>query len=68
MADKKAEVTPKGINTPQEGKVPANVLMRDFLVKNNLKLVQDPIVQGIKQVNDGSIIMTLPAITAQYNE
>ena len=68
MADKKAEVTPKGLNTPKAEKIPANILMRDFLVKNNIKLVQDPIVQGIKKVNDGSIIMTLPAITAQYND
>lgn len=70
MPDKKVAIKPeepKGLNTsPTQKKPSATALMQKFLIENRIKLVQVPIVQNIKQVSDGSVILSLPAITAEY--
>lgn len=62
--------TPKGINTPsatpEPVKPPAMKLVMEFLKQTNIKLMLGTLGSQVKQIEDGSIIISKPTITAEY--
>lgn len=52
----------------EAGKISAHELLKEFLVKNKISLVIDPLNECVSTTSKGALILDVPKITAKYNE